>query len=407
MSTTDLRQVDVADVYKADRFAGTLTRAGNNVEFRYSPGYLDDPASADLAWSIPKSSVASIATGGSVPPFFAGLLPEGARLSGVVTAAKTSEDDHFTILLAVGSDTVGDVRVVPHGAQLTTTVAAFDPREPSPDFRALFDAVTGVGSLDLDATALPGVQGKVSAQMYSTPIATTTGPAILKLAPPARLPLLVQNEHFFMNAARAAGIATPHTRIIHDVNGIAALLVERFDRSENLRIPQEDACQVSSVYPAAKYRMKTEGVVQTLAGTVERGGGSARQTTLQLLRLTAYSYLIGNGDLHGKNYSIHLNERGLWSVTPGYDLLCTQPYAGWKDPMALNLFGRANRWNRAHVVESATRLGLPERATHRMLDEVIGGVRAAMLSVESIGFDDRETTRLSDFVTTRCRELSS
>nr|WP_231912530.1 HipA domain-containing protein [Rhodococcus sp. EPR-157] len=60
----------------------------------------------------------------------------------------------------------------------------------------------------------------------------------------------------------------------------------------------------------------------------------ASQATAELLRLTAYSYAIGNGDLHGKNYSIHQNGRGMWSVTPAYDLLCTQPYASWNDPMA-------------------------------------------------------------------------
>ncbi|WP_240930919.1 MULTISPECIES: HipA domain-containing protein [unclassified Rhodococcus (in: high G+C Gram-positive bacteria)] len=82
---------------------------------------------------------------------------------------------------------------------------------------------------------------------------------------------------------------------------------------------------MSGVYPAAKYRLETESVIRTLSRTVELGGGSARLATLQLLRLTTYSYLIGNGDLHGKNYSVQLNPSGQWSVTPGYDLLFTQP----------------------------------------------------------------------------------
>lgn len=402
-----LRDVDAADVFKGDVLAGSLTRVGNTVEFRYLPTYLDDPALPHLAWSLPKSPSPTVATGGSVPPFFAGLLPEGVRLSGVITAAKTSEDDHFTILLAVGSDTIGDVRVVPQGARPAPVAATFDSRLPTPNLRSIFVALTGVGSIDLDATAFPGVQGKVSAQMYSSPIATTTGPAILKLAPPARFPRLVENEHFFMSAARRCGIDTPTSRIIHDADGIAGLLVERFDRLGGARLPQEDACQLAGVYPAAKYRLKTESVIATLGATVERGGGSARQATIQLFRLTAYSYLIGNGDLHGKNYSIHVNARGNWAVTPGYDLVCTQPYAGWSDPMALNLYGRANRWTRAHVVDSAHRLGIPARATTRMLDEVTEGVRAAIPALESIGFDEHSTTRLADLIAARCDEIST
>ncbi len=400
------RNLDVADVYKSNVLAGTLKRAGNAVEFRYTDDYLDDMDLPDIAWSIPKTTALIEATGGSVPPFFAGLLPEGARLSGVVAATKTSQDDHFTILLAVGSDTIGDVRVVPHGQLPAAVKATFDPELPTPSLREVFDRLSGAESIELDAAALPGVQGKVSAQMYSTPISTTGGSAILKLAPPARLPNLVENEYFFMNAARACGIRIPKLQIVHDQHGIAGLLVQRFDRRGGLRLAQEDACQIADVYPAAKYRLKTETVIELLAETVERGGGSGRQAIMELFRLTAYSYAIGNGDLHGKNYSIHRNERGIWAVSPGYDLLCTQPYAGWNDPMALNLYGRANKWTRAHLIESAARLALPERATRRALDDVVNGVRASIPNLESIGFDEKSTRRLADLVAVRCDELS-
>jgi hypothetical protein len=54
--------------------------------------------------------------GGAVPPFFAGLLPEGVRLGVVTSSTKTSADDHFTWLLANGAGTFGNVRVVPAGA---------------------------------------------------------------------------------------------------------------------------------------------------------------------------------------------------------------------------------------------------------------------------------------------------
>lgn len=180
-----------------------------------------------------------------MPPFFAGLLPEGARLSGVVSANKTSEDDHFTILLSVGSDTVGDVRVVPSGEAPAPTGATFDSRRPTPDFKSLFDLLTGVGSIDLDSSAIPGVQGKVSAQMFSTPIATTGGPrdpetrTACTVAPPRR------ERTFFHDCSSALQNPHPDTRIVHDDNGVAGLLVERFDRRHDVGVPQEDACQVA------------------------------------------------------------------------------------------------------------------------------------------------------------------
>jgi hypothetical protein len=66
--------------------------------------------------------------------------------------------------------------------------------------------------------------------------------------------------------------------------------------------------------------MKTETVLASLSATVEGGGGSARQAARELVRLTVYSYVIGNGDLHGKNYSIHVFPSGP-TVIPG----CASP----------------------------------------------------------------------------------
>ncbi|KZF06621.1 hypothetical protein A2J03_24295 [Rhodococcus sp. EPR-157] len=155
--TSELRLVDAADVYKGDLFAGTLTRRGNDVVFRYSDEYLALPSSPDLAWSIPKSTSETSASGGSVPPFFAGLLPEGVRLTGVVTAAKTSEDDHLTLLLAVGADTIGDVRVVPRDELPSSMSPAFDARSPVPDLHRLFDSLSTGESSDRRTAAVDGV----------------------------------------------------------------------------------------------------------------------------------------------------------------------------------------------------------------------------------------------------------
>ncbi|WP_009474593.1 type II toxin-antitoxin system HipA family toxin [Rhodococcus sp. JVH1] len=407
----NLSNVDRADVYKGERLAGSLAREGGDVVFRYDATYLQDPGAPQVAWTIPTSSTEVRASGGSVPPFFAGLLPEGIRLRGAVAATKTSEDDHLTILMAVGADTIGDVRVLPAGAPPPETAPVFDPDAVErQDLRALFEQMSGHEAVKLDPTSLPGVQAKVSAQMYSTPIATDKGPAILKLSPPQGYPQLVENEHFFMGLAAKCGLPVADHQLVRDGKGNAGLLVARFDRRVDpsgrvIRTPQEDACQVMGMFPAAKYRLKTESVITALAGVCERGGGSARVATLELLRLVAYSYAIGNGDLHGKNFSVQLAASGLWSVTPAYDLLCTQPYLGWRDPMALDFYGKANKLNRRHFVESGGRLGVPERAVTRMLDGVRKGIGRGIEEIETIGFTAKENAQLRTLMERRSDEL--
>ena len=240
--------------------------------------------------------------------------------------------------------------------------------------------------------------------MWSTRTTTTTGPAILKLNPPTGYPRLIENEHFFMQMAADCGLRVARTRLLHDSHGSSALLLERFDRRGDVRIAQEDACQVAGAYPASKYRIHTETAITSLADACARGGGSRAAALLELLRTVVFSWLIGNGDLHGKNLSIYKPD-GLWRPTPAYDLLTTQPYSGCRDPMALSLYGRANKLNRANFLEAAARLGLRSRATARMIDDIVEAAQEWPDRWTEIGFSGRQTEHLSDILRSRIATL--
>lgn len=406
----DLREITDADVYLGDDLVARLVRGRRDtISFDYVEGQVTDQHSTaasvrdrSVSWSLLRTDrYPVITTGGAVPAFFAGLLPEGVRLGVATASTKTSADDHLTLLLATGADTVGNVTVVPSGAEPARPVPMFDPKRDT-DFQAVFDKL--VGSIDADPVGLAGVQPKVSAAMMSAPTSTRAGPAILKLNP-ERYPLLVENEHFFMLMAAACGLRTTATSLLHDSGGRSALLVKRFDRDGKTRIAQEDACQVADLYPASKYRIKSETAVTSLAEACSRGGGSKVAATLELLKTIVFSWLIGNGDLHGKNLSIYQPD-GIWQPTPGYDLLCTQPYAGWRDPMALTLYGRANRLTRQHFIDSGERLGVRPRATAAMIDTVIDGAQPWPERCGEIGFDDRQSELLAQLLRTRIKSLS-
>ncbi|MFZ0835042.1 MAG: HipA domain-containing protein, partial [Mycobacterium sp.] len=284
-----------------------------------------------------------------------------------------------------------------------------DPARPLPmfeperdtEFRAVYAKLTD--SVAADPVGLAGVQPKVSAAMLSVPTQTRSGPAILKLNP-VQYPLLVENEHFFMTMAAACGLRVATTSLLHDAEGRSALLVSRFDRDGAMRIAQEDACQVAGIYPASKYRINAETAITALADACGRGGGSTVAAVLELLKIVVFSWLIGNGDLHGKNLSIY-NPSGVWQPTPAYDLLSTQPYLRWRDPMALNLYGRANRLTRADFVDAGEHLGVRARATARAIDAIVDAAQAWPDRCGEIGFDDRQTALLASMLHTRIDSL--
>lgn len=403
----DLRDIGAADVYIDDELAAHLVRQrDDDVTFDYvaeaHPGHRR-VRDRSVSWSLLRSGDYPVTTtGGAVPAHFTGLLPEGVRLGVATSSTKTSADDHFTLLLAIGADMIGNVRVVPAGVDPVQPLPLFEPARDT-DFRAVFARL--IGSVDADPVGLAGVQPKVSAGMLSVPTQTRLGPAILKLTP-ARFPLLVENEHFFMTMAAACGLRAAKTSLLHDACGESALLVTRFDRAGSKRIAQEDACQVADFYPASKYRIKTETAITALAEACARGGGSRVAAAAELFKTVVFSWLIGNGDLHGKNLSIH-NADGIWQPTPAYDLLCTQPYTGWNDPMALTLFGRANKLNRADFLDAGEHLGLRSRATAAMIDTLVDAASVWPQRCSQIGFDDRKTELLAHMLEGRIDSLKA
>ncbi|MFD4438122.1 helix-turn-helix domain-containing protein [Bacillus safensis] len=78
---------------------------------------------------------------------------------------------------------------------------------------------------------------------------------------------------------------------------------------------------------------------------------------------------------------------------------------GWRDPMALTLFGRGNRLRREHFVDAGLRLGVRERATNRMIDSVADPAEAWVDRCVEIGYPDRETDRLAALLRDRIGSL--
>lgn len=361
-----LRFVDRADVHKAGVLAGILERApSGEVTFRYREGYTGDA----VATTLPITGRPVIRPGGGLPPFFAGLLPEGHRLSVLRREAKTSADDELTLLLAVGADAPGDVQIVPADQPAVELAALADDDPAQLDFRELTDAP--------DRHALPGLQAKASATMLTSPLATNRERALLKIDPP-QYPHLVANEELHLEAARGLKVAVAQHRVVRDVHDVPGLLVTRFDRVLTQdgtveRLAMEDASQVLDVLPAAKYAVTSEQVVLALAQHTAAPMIAARNLYLQFL----FAWLTGNGDLHAKNVSMLRDRGGRWQVAPIYDIPCTAVYRDFT--MALPVDGRTATIRRRHWEAFAEAIGLPQAAARSAMTLALRAARHADL----------------------------
>lgn len=395
MRLQELARVDRAIVYADREPAGVLRRTGIDVEFTYGAAY----AGPAIATTLPvRPEPFSTGRPGAVPAFFAGLLPEGRRLTALRRAAKTSADDDLTMLLAIGTDTIGHVRVLPDGEK-----PGDDPDDAVETFAEVrfAELFARVLSRDpADRIGLPGVQDKVSGRMISLPVSHRDAGWILKLDPP-EFPHLVANEAFFLDAAEVSGLAVPDHEVVRDVEGAAGLLIRRFDRVGARRLPQEDGCQVSDRYPADKYRITSEELVTKLSAVC----GAPIVAARDLLRQLVFAYLACNGDAHAKNFSVVRSPEGEWSVTPAYDLPSSHPYGDTS--MALPVGGKLREdIGRADFLELGRAVGVRERATGRVIDELLDSLPRWLGRLGELPFDGQRTKKLRKAIQYRARRLA-
>lgn len=393
MDLEELKEVEEAVVWADQVRAGMLRRTGVDVEFVYDADYQGAP----VATTLPvRAEPYGPGRPGAVPPFFAGLLPEGRRLTALRRAIKTSADDDLSLLLAVGGDVVGHVRVLAPGE----TPADEAPESLGPPEEVRFAEVFArvVGHEPEDRVGLPGVQDKVSGRMISLPVAHRDARWILKLDPP-EFRHLVANEAFFLGAARASGLVVPEHRVIHDADGAPGLLIRRFDRDGDGRVAVEDGCQVAGRYPADKYRLTTEQVVAGLAGVCGAPVVAARDLFAQLV----FAFLTCNGDAHAKNLSV-VRRRGEWRVSPTYDVPSSHPYGD--TTLALSVGGR-NREDlgRGDYLALAGAVGVRAKAAARVIDGLVDAADGWLESLETLPFDGRRVHKLRKAIEYRRRRL--
>src|SRR5437660_1674183 len=197
--------------------------------------------------------------------------------------------------------------------------------------------------------SLAGVQLKFSAVMEASggltiPAGGMGGSWVVKL-PSGRFASVPENEYTMMALARTVGIEVPRTELIdiRDIRAMPAaavamegkaLAVQRFDRgAAGETIHMEDFAQVFSLYPDDKYRHRSYANIAAVlwAETGETG-------TYEFLRRLVFSVLIGNADMHLKNWSLLYPDRRTPVLSPAYDLVATLPYIT-RDELALTFGG--------------------------------------------------------------------
>jgi len=203
-----------------------------------------------------------------------------------------------------------------------------------------------------DKMSIQGVQPKLSAilsiKKSSFEICDVGGLYILK--PQSDLYFeLPENEDLSMHLAAEAGIEVPLHGLLYSIDKTFTYFIKRFDRAaRHQKMAVEDFAQLSGLRRDTKYNFSMEKIIPI----IEKNCTFPVLEKKNLFLRTLFNYLIGNEDMHLKNFSL-IARNGKIELAPAYDFINTTIALGGgaKEEMALPLNGKKHNLRKKDFIE--------------------------------------------------------
>lgn len=206
------------------------------------------------------------------------------------------------------------------------------------------EAISRAGKMSIQ-----GIQLKLSAVLRITEgrfeVVNRGGRYILK---PQSLdfPELPENEDVTMRMAAAVGIEVPVHGLLRSVDDSFTYFIKRFDREGRDRLPVEDFAQLSGESRDTKYDSSMEKV----ATVIDQFCTFPALERVKLLERTLFSFLVGNEDMHLKNFSLISRDEKV-ELAPAYDFLNTTiALKAAKEELALPVKGKKSKLTRNELL---------------------------------------------------------
>jgi len=182
-----------------------------------------------------------------------------------------------------------------------------------------------------------------------------------------------ENEDLSMRLAAEIGLDVPFHGMVWSKDNTLSYFIKRFDRrGQNDKVPVEDFAQLAGLSRDTKYNYSMEKVIKLL----EKYCTFPAVEKVKLFKLVLFSFIIGNDDMHLKNFSI-INHHGNIQLSPCYDLVNTIiEYKRPEDEIALPLRGNKKNLTKNILIKY---FGTEQcELTDKVIDNVINSIRNAV-----------------------------
>lgn len=329
--------IEALEILLHNQPIGTITHLpGDKNIFTFNEDYIANPKRPTLSLSF-KDIYGELVTPSKITqtrlsPFFSNLLPEGPLRDYLASHANVNGVSEYHLMRALGKDLPGALEARP--LEQGSVNEKKTPYGDMPDEKSMLQF--SLAGVQLKFSASPKQEGRLTVPAHGV-----GGSWIIKL-PSTQYPGVPENEFVMMELARKIGIDVPETALIPIENiqnlpkdilriGKYIYAIKRFDRgSHGEKIHIEDFAQVFGIYSDDKYKAASYRNIAELIAA-ETGDAGIEE----FIRRFVFNALIGNGDMHLKNWSMIYPDKIKAVLAPAYDFVSTLPYIP-NDNLALN-----------------------------------------------------------------------
>lgn len=225
-----------------------------------------------------------------------------------------------------------------------------------------------------NSTTVTGVQSKLSIDLQQD---NTGGPQRLTIVglmgryilkpQTERFERLPEIEDLSMHLAEIAKIPTVPHALIRFVDGELNYITRRIDRTDDgQKLPMEDMCQLSGKLTEQKY----QGSYELIAKIIEQYSSLPQLDKINYWQQVVFSWIIGNADMHLKNFSLYSPRTDHYVLSPTYDQVSTKIVMPEDtEEMALSLNGFKKKLLVYDFREAMYSTGITEVVTNRILSD--------------------------------------
>lgn len=260
------------------------------------------------------------------------------------------------------------------------------------------------------SVTVPGVQPKLSLGWMKDELAgkrqgrltilnALDGHYILK-PQNAEYPMMPENEHISMKLAALFKLDIVPASMIRLASGELCFITKRIDRNKDgTKNHMIDFLQILEL--SDKYL----GNMETLGKKIGELSANTRFDQFRFFEVSVFNFVIGNNDMHLKNFSMILKENG-WTLSPFYDLLNVNLVLPKdKDETALMLGGKKKNFNRGYFERFGTLLNLNEKQINGVFTRLDKWLPLAIELIENSFLDNEQKRQYQQLITVRTHKL--